>query len=857
MHVPGIRAADKKRCRSASPASAQTRLAVWRQMEAAVRLGLARSIGVSTFDAAKLGALLDANLTVPAVCQVEYQPHHHDEQLRRLCEANQIRIVAYSSIRATLKGRKSSPLGRIAQRLGVSEARVALDWAVAQGVAVIPRSTSRDHLVANLAVGSEALGLTADELSSLSAAPALQFYAGLTREFREPRQLSQSSHERSAAAASWRAEQDELVALLTPCTNACSNLTRYGRSIDGGYQMCQDVLRPPHGLAAAFSLGIKGRDSWGNAISRALGIPVYEYDCYNTNPPASVSGADLHFEPTCVGPVDEVQPDGRRFRSVETLVAASVPRREPSASRQRSDLLLKMDVEGKEWPIFLGIPRRTLGRFRQMTLELHGVAPDGRACRKMSHGRRQWSECWGDAKNVSEALRFLRRLDEHFVLVGNHGNNWWSAHEVAGRVMPDFTELTYVHRRALPRGFTCTPMAAADINRHHLPNTPKAPEIETLSPWSGAQQGMPSASAAEARLALDRVQKRAARPRPPTAGRRLLGLGHSKQAQARERLAPSLPGSAWAPLEGASISEVLRQHPDALGALSAGEVPAIVLRGHMPPRDAAELVARLPRPGASVWRLRGSNYSTLGVDLKSHLALAAGPKDMVRATQRWGRYFLARGLSSAMDSLHAALRGLAAGRRVGYGKDAASNATLSPGIFRAHGQGNEFPPHFDTLHSHRWSQRACERPAAALPAAAARSPAQQRRPLRLHQEHLSRFPDLLRFDEQFSALLVLQRPEDGSDFDVTLHDADWTSLLSDCALEGVPHAIGVNLGASWSKRQPEAAAKARVARVRLAAGDFYVFNSNRVHEVDRVQGRARITLGTFVGYSPDDVRIWA
>ena len=196
-------------------------------------------------------------------------------------------------------------------------------------------------------------------------------------------------------------------------------------------------------------------------------------------------------------------------------------------------------------------------------------------------------------------------------------------------------------------------------------------------------------------------------------------------------------------------------------------------------------------------------------------------------------------------------------RRVGYGKDAASNATLSPGIFRAHGQGNEFPPHFDTLHSHRWSQRACERPAAALPAAAARSPAQQRRPLRLHQEHLSRFPDLLRFDEQFSALLVLQRPEDGSDFDVTLHDADWTSLLSDCALEGVPHAIGVNLGASWSKRQPEAAAKARVARVRLAAGDFYVFNSNRVHEVDRVQGRARITLGTFVGYSPDDVRIWA
>lgn len=40
-----------------------------------------------------------------------------------------------------------------------------------------------------------------------------------------------------------------------------------------------------------------------------------------------------------------------------------------------------------------------------------------------------------------------------------------------------------------------------------------------------------------------------------------------------------------------------------------------------------------------------------------------------------------------------------------------SNDTLSPGIFRAHGHGTEFPPHFDTLKSYRWNGRRCDKQA--------------------------------------------------------------------------------------------------------------------------------------------------
>ena len=42
----------------------------------------------------------------------------------------------------------------------------------------------------------------------------------------------------------------------------------------------------------------------------------------------------------------------------------------------------------------------------------------------------------------------------------------------------------------------------------------------------------------------------------------------------------------------------------------------------------------------------------------------------------------------------------------------------------------------------------------------------------------------------------------------------------------------------------------------LGAGDVYVFNSNLLHEVGTVHGH-RATFGTFVGYSPRELLVWA
>ena len=49
----------------------------------------------------------------------------------------------------------------------------------------------------------------------------------------------------------------------------------------------------------------------------------------------------------------------------------------------------------------------------------------------------------------------------------------------------------------------------------------------------------------------------------------------------------------WVPIEGRSGVEIRRKHPDPLGALQRGEVPAIILRGAVPPADVQRMAVRL------------------------------------------------------------------------------------------------------------------------------------------------------------------------------------------------------------------------------------------------------------------------
>jgi len=146
--------------------------ATWRAMEALVRAGLVRHIGVSNFSQAKLATLLAGAELAPEVNQVERHPYLQQPELLAFCQANAIQLTAYAPLGSPPAGASSPLLGdpvisAIAVAHGSSAAQVLLAWGIACGTAVIPKSVHPQRLAANLAAAQ--LSLSATELAEITA----------------------------------------------------------------------------------------------------------------------------------------------------------------------------------------------------------------------------------------------------------------------------------------------------------------------------------------------------------------------------------------------------------------------------------------------------------------------------------------------------------------------------------------------------------------------------------------------------------------------------------------------------------------------------------------------------------------
>lgn len=142
--------------------------AVWREMEAAVDAGKAKSIGTSNMSAKKLHALLATARIKPAVNQVESHPFLAQTALLAWCMKHGILITAYSPLGSparparTVEEGDPAPLHdatilRIAAKHGKSAAQVLIRWQMQRGVIVIPKSATPARIQENLAVGDFAL----------------------------------------------------------------------------------------------------------------------------------------------------------------------------------------------------------------------------------------------------------------------------------------------------------------------------------------------------------------------------------------------------------------------------------------------------------------------------------------------------------------------------------------------------------------------------------------------------------------------------------------------------------------------------------------------------------------------------
>lgn len=146
-------------------------LEVWAEMEKLVGLGLAKSIGVSNFNAPQLQRLYDNSRIKPAFHEMEFHPAFCRFDLLKLCTDLNIAVLAYCPL-GRHKPEKQEPrflyddvVAEVARKNGKTPAQVALRFAIQSGAIPIPKSATRSRLAENINVFD--FHLTDDEMTYL------------------------------------------------------------------------------------------------------------------------------------------------------------------------------------------------------------------------------------------------------------------------------------------------------------------------------------------------------------------------------------------------------------------------------------------------------------------------------------------------------------------------------------------------------------------------------------------------------------------------------------------------------------------------------------------------------------------
>lgn len=148
----------------------------WAQMEKVHEAGLAKSIGVSNFDAKDLAVLLASAKVKPAVNQILLHPYvyHRQRPTLEYATANGIVIEAYSTLIPITKmpgGPLDKPLSEIATKLGATTDQVLFAWVKAKGAVVVTTSSKKSRLEGYLAAGD--IVLSAEDVAAIDAAGEL------------------------------------------------------------------------------------------------------------------------------------------------------------------------------------------------------------------------------------------------------------------------------------------------------------------------------------------------------------------------------------------------------------------------------------------------------------------------------------------------------------------------------------------------------------------------------------------------------------------------------------------------------------------------------------------------------------
>jgi hypothetical protein len=254
--------------------------------------------------------------------------------------------------------------------------------------------------------------------------------------------LNQQSNRLVAFSRSAAGPADErlrkAVRLLRPYRVPGVELVRVGGAHDGGYLMSPGL----GAVDGAISLGVGPDVSWDLDVARR-GVKVAMFDPTVRRLPTKVPNGAFYRIGVCG------QTEGNaRYRPLNDLVAmAGFP---PGA-----ELLLKMDVEGAEWPTISSMDGG-LADYQQIVVEMHQLSR------------------LADADRSGEILSSLQRLAATHVSVHVHANNYSRLLRFDDDWFPDAVEVSY-----LRRDLADSPSLASRIRSPlDVPSDPRVAEID-------------------------------------------------------------------------------------------------------------------------------------------------------------------------------------------------------------------------------------------------------------------------------------------------------------------------------------------------------------------------------------------
>ena len=138
----------------------------WKAMEKLKNEGLIRSIGVCNFHTHHIDEILKVAEHKPVLNQVELHPWLTQDKVLEYDTSHKIITQAWSPL-ARGKILEEEMLATVGSKYEKSVAQVVLRWHIQRGVAVIPKSNSKDRIVENMNVFD--FELSGEEMAAISA----------------------------------------------------------------------------------------------------------------------------------------------------------------------------------------------------------------------------------------------------------------------------------------------------------------------------------------------------------------------------------------------------------------------------------------------------------------------------------------------------------------------------------------------------------------------------------------------------------------------------------------------------------------------------------------------------------------